>query len=235
MDDLFDIAHQDALTLITIPEDREFLIAQREKRRRGCMSGTDNKLHQKEQRRMDKDSNILKRQLVEETRSSQQESVILEDSSDEDSNTADTIPEASAKKIKTGKQSKARNIVTPELASVLDRNKISIRSATYVLAATVKAANLNPQDFAINRESIRRGRVKHREKRAAEIKSAFKPNVPLTVHWDGKMLPVSASSKELVDRCAILVSGDGVMKLLAVPALPVKVQAKHKPLQYMKL
>ena len=89
-----------------------------------------------------------------------------------------------------------------------------------MLAATVKAANLNPQDFAINRESIRRGRVKHREKRAAEIKSAFKPNVPLTVHWDGKMLPVSASSKELVDRCAILVSGDGVMKLLAVPALP---------------
>jgi hypothetical protein len=34
LDDLFDIAHRDALTLITIPEDREFLIAQREKRRR---------------------------------------------------------------------------------------------------------------------------------------------------------------------------------------------------------
>ena len=31
MDDLFDVAHADALKLIQIPEDREFLLAQREK------------------------------------------------------------------------------------------------------------------------------------------------------------------------------------------------------------
>ena len=51
LDDLFDIAHANALELIKIPEDREFLIAQREKGRRGCMGSVDVKLYEMEQRR----------------------------------------------------------------------------------------------------------------------------------------------------------------------------------------
>ncbi|KAG0728799.1 hypothetical protein GWK47_031715 [Chionoecetes opilio] len=39
--DLLDIAHSDALTLMTIPEDEEFLLARREKGRRGSMAGLD--------------------------------------------------------------------------------------------------------------------------------------------------------------------------------------------------
>lgn len=39
LDDLFDIAHANALDMITIDEDRAFLIAQREKGRRGYMAG----------------------------------------------------------------------------------------------------------------------------------------------------------------------------------------------------
>jgi hypothetical protein len=58
----------------------------------------------------------------------------------------------------------------------------------------------------------------HRENIAKEIRKYFCPNVPLTVHWDGKMLP-ELMSKESVDRLAVLVSGEGVMKLLAVPKL----------------
>ncbi|KAG0727442.1 hypothetical protein GWK47_034638 [Chionoecetes opilio] len=42
--DLLDIAHSDALTLMTIPEDKEFLLAQRAKGRRGSMAGLDKKL-----------------------------------------------------------------------------------------------------------------------------------------------------------------------------------------------
>ena len=37
--DLFDIAHADAMTLMTISDVREFLAAQREKGRRGIMQG----------------------------------------------------------------------------------------------------------------------------------------------------------------------------------------------------
>ena len=37
-DNLFDVAHADAFTLITVQEDREFLMTQREKGRCQCMS-----------------------------------------------------------------------------------------------------------------------------------------------------------------------------------------------------
>ena len=46
--DLFDIAHQDALVLITVEEDRAFLLAQRVKGRKGAMAGVDVKLVKKE-------------------------------------------------------------------------------------------------------------------------------------------------------------------------------------------
>jgi hypothetical protein len=50
LDDLFVMAHQDALTMIKIEDDRQFLLAQREKGRRGCMTGIDKIQTAKEQR-----------------------------------------------------------------------------------------------------------------------------------------------------------------------------------------
>ena len=41
MQNLFDIAHADALTIIRIQEDRDFLLAQREPGRRGYMGSVD--------------------------------------------------------------------------------------------------------------------------------------------------------------------------------------------------
>ena len=49
--DPFDIAHVDAMTLLTISDDREFLAAQREKGRRGIMQGVDKVLERRVQRR----------------------------------------------------------------------------------------------------------------------------------------------------------------------------------------
>ena len=46
--DLFDMAHMDALKLIKIPED-EFLVAQRESGRKGCMGSLDRKHELKQQ------------------------------------------------------------------------------------------------------------------------------------------------------------------------------------------
>lgn len=51
LDDLFDIAHENALNIITIGEDKEFLLAQREKGRRGTMGSIDTKLTKREMRR----------------------------------------------------------------------------------------------------------------------------------------------------------------------------------------
>ena len=47
---LFDIAHAQALTMIKVDEDKEFLLAQREKGRRGSIAGRDKTLARKEDR-----------------------------------------------------------------------------------------------------------------------------------------------------------------------------------------
>ena len=73
----------------------------------------------------------------------------------------------------------------------------------------------DPQKFVLNKESIRLARRQHRENIAADIQVSFKPDVPLKVHWDSKILP-ALTSKETIDRLAIIVSGEGVMKLPGV-------------------
>jgi hypothetical protein len=58
----------------------------------------------------------------------------------------------------------------------------------------------------------------HWQNIAKEIRQDFQPKVALTVHWDGKIL-AELMSKESVDRLVVLVSGEGIMKLLGVPKL----------------
>lgn len=50
LDDLFDVAHSDALSMKN-NEDRAFLLAQREKGRRGCMTTVDKTIAEKEERK----------------------------------------------------------------------------------------------------------------------------------------------------------------------------------------
>ena len=45
------------------------------------------------------------------------------------------------------------------------------------------------------------------------------PDSPLLLDWDSKLLPDIAGSKEVVDRVAIVVTGDDVEQLLAVPTI----------------
>lgn len=52
MNDLFDISHQNSLIIMTVEEDKQFLIKQREKGRTGCMIGIDKKRDNLEKRRL---------------------------------------------------------------------------------------------------------------------------------------------------------------------------------------
>lgn len=67
LDNLFDIAHANALENIKIDEDKTFLIRQREPGRPGCLAGVDKKLANKEERAM-------QRRLAEEERKLKQRS-----------------------------------------------------------------------------------------------------------------------------------------------------------------
>lgn len=57
-----------------------------------------------------------------------------------------------------------------------------------------------------------------REQAANEIRQSFKPEVTLAIHWDGKLI-IALNSKKKVDKLTILVSKEGIAKLLGVPAI----------------
>ncbi|KYN11357.1 hypothetical protein ALC57_16486 [Trachymyrmex cornetzi] len=69
---------------------------------------------------------------------------------------------------------------------------------------------------------------------ADNIKKSFHPDVPLTVHWDGKLLP-SLTSKNKVERLAISVTGEGVEKLLGVPAIALGIGKTQADVVYKTL
>ena len=87
--------------------------------------------------------------------------------------------------------------------------------AVFVIAETAKSLGQNIDELALSRDSIRRQRVGHRGQRSAGIKAEFQDNVPLVVHWDGKMIP-HLTGKEKVDRLPVLVSRKRVSQLLTV-------------------
>jgi hypothetical protein len=50
------------------------------------------------------------------------------------------------------------------------------------------------------------------------MKDICEPTCPLVLHWDGKILP-KIFGEGSVDRMPVLVSGDGMEKLLGVPKM----------------
>jgi hypothetical protein len=224
--DLFDVTHADALTMIKIAEDREFLIAQREKGRRGCMGPIDRKLTQIENRRRAREQLHVARRSKETSRCMNEKEILeISDSSSEDSvvvSSSDdysTVGTSSDMPTVVTKKKRPSSFVNSDISSALDRSRVSDRNAVYVLSATAQAVGQDPREFAINRESIRQARRQHRKTIANEIRASFNHDVALTVHWDGKMLP-SLMANNPVDRLAVLVSGAGIMKLLGVPVIP---------------
>jgi hypothetical protein len=111
------------------------------------------------------------------------------------------------------------NLFDTKLSTSLDAAKVSDRGAAAVLTPVLQRLGHDPQNFNISYSSIRRQRIKYRQSVAQCLKNDFKPNVPLTIHWDGKLLE-DITGKQSVERLPILVSGDGIDQLLAVPKLP---------------
>lgn len=231
MEDLFDIAHRDAMSLITIEEDRLFLEAQREKGRRGTMVGVDRSLTLKEERIMKRKAAAAKYALKLSAASTPSvtaavvagDGELLSDT-DNDSSTLLSEPEAgpSTPKKKMTTRRGTMNVITPEVAAALDRTNTSDRKAVHILSAMASTGQLKQdvEELIISRSAIRRARMKHRELLTSEIKASFDPAVPLIVHWDGKIMEdFTGPGRERVDRLPILVSGQNLVKLLSVPKL----------------
>ncbi|KAK0051716.1 DNA repair protein RAD51 3 [Biomphalaria pfeifferi] len=234
LEDLFDIAHQDALTIISNPEDRAFQLRQREKGRPGSI-GVRNKVTERKARAAGerKQAEARRRQKSVDKMNISACLTTLESSSGEDSDhdqeqiamcddeykpvassstdPADCITKPVPKKAKT-------DVLTTELMAALDRTQTSSRNAVYVLCETASSLGHNVDSLNISRNSIHRARCKARTIAASHLKSEFLSVNHLTVHWDGKLLE-DLTTREHVDRLPILISGVGCEQLLAVPKL----------------
>lgn len=82
LNDLFDITHRDALSLVIIEEDTLFLEAQRERGRRGTMGGIDGLLTLKEERVMKRKAAADKYALQNQSGASTSTSTVVIDVSD---------------------------------------------------------------------------------------------------------------------------------------------------------
>ena len=245
LDNLFDIAHADAETIMKNQEDIAFLKAQREEGRRGCMIGEDNKLFKEEEK---KQKTILRKKAYEERHRSSDylttpgpshdsdhdtgEETVEENTTDEGDEeyqlatttkkrhfTKPIIDSTPSKKVKVS----GKKLLSPKVASALDRTGISDREAMHIIAPIAEAVGLEANDVTLSRQTIRRGRIENREQESTQIKKDFciqseSKNGPWTVHWDGKLLQ-DITGLESVDRLPILVSSFETEQLLQIPKL----------------
>lgn len=224
--DLFDVAHQEALQLIKIEEDKQFLLAQREKGRRGVMAGVDMSLTKKEKVQENKQKSQFHLKTKQQLDIANLDRTVLLESSDSSSSNDDAdmevlqrIGSEATEQPCTPKRKRGRtNILTPALLSSLDRTKTSDRQAVQIIAPIIQATGHNVPDFSINRSSIRRYRQKHRVILSSQLKSDFNPQKPMVLHWDGKLME-DLTGDEKVDRLPIIVSGSGTEQLLCIPKL----------------
>lgn len=220
---LFDIAHADALNIMKVEEDKQFLLAQREEGRRGLIGSVDKASLIKEAKLQKKREWLEKIREREAERINSLKTDLLSSSTatstDSDTSISSEIVVAGPSTAKPPERKRGRvKLVDSHLASSLDAAKLSDRKAAIVITSTLKSAGSDPMEFNVNRSSIRRQRQKHRKEMAESLKREFKTNLPLTVHWDGKLLE-DITGHETVDRLPILVSGQGIDQLLSVPKL----------------
>ena len=118
------------------------------------------------------------------------------------------------------KKKRRFNVFDDKFASSLDVAKLSDRGVAVVITPFLQNVDLNPEEFNVSYATIRRKGVRHSKAIAEKLKAKFQPQVPLTIHWDGKLLP-DITGKETVNGFPLLVSG--VDQLLPVPKLPLRI------------
>ena len=95
----------------------------------------------------------------------------------------------SIKKKALEKKINSKQIVTSEVATVLDRVNVSDRKATMVIAAVTKHLSNELEEVTLSRSAVRRARKSNRQNYALQKRNDFVPTAPLLLHWNGKMLP----------------------------------------------
>ncbi|GBP22430.1 hypothetical protein EVAR_78606_1 [Eumeta japonica] len=225
-DNLFDIAHADALQLIKINDNRNILQRQREPGRPGHLAGVDKKLTDREERarlRTIEEEKRRAKYLSEPTPSTSSYVPLQNGSSSESNENLDLLEDVS-KLVENTQLSITplrRDFNTPKLVAGLDRCQLSIGDSVFIREATIETFGYNNDEFPISKSSFQRIRTVKRKECAETIKIDFQNVVPevVTVHWDGKLLPALNARKSKEERLPIVISYKNQKQLIAVPRL----------------
>jgi len=105
-----------------------------------------------------------------------------------------------------------------DMTSALDRNKTFSREAVQLMIPIAAALSHDPNDLPISFSTNQRACTSARHEMSKAIMDNFKPTCPLVLHWDSKILSEIVNTGS-VDRLPVLLSGDGMDKLLGVPKM----------------
>ena len=171
LQDLFDIAHVNAMEMIKYSEDKEFLVAQREKGRRGYIASVDKKLQAKEDRKRKRVERheMLKNAEIQRCESASEPPQITSSSSSEkkseDSDEFQIPVDPSEPSTSKGvKSKKPKKIITSEMVMALDRSMTTDRNAVMIISSTAKSLGLDIDNLVISRSSLQRERTFLRKK-----------------------------------------------------------------------
>ena len=117
------------------------------------------------------------------------------------------------------RKSKSLELITPSVSATLDRCNVTPRKACAIIGSVSSVLGHKSHEVVLSTSTVWRKRAAHRETAYFKLKESFNSQGPFIIHWDGKMLPDIMGTGAIVDRLAILVTGNGVDQLLGVPAI----------------
>ncbi|KAK3917833.1 Mushroom body large-type Kenyon cell-specific protein 1 [Frankliniella fusca] len=233
LDSLFDISKKDAVLQLDInilkaktpaekrgwEEEKLFLLDQQGPRL-FVIGGVDQEMKKRDREREKTEKRKWERLLQEDARRRKEEErrkATGECGLEQGDSFADDRADDSPVKAKRGR----KEVVSPEIAEVLDYAKLSNTQATKLIAAVACSSGVSVNNTNINRSTIHRRRAKLRTASANSVRENFYKEADdvLVLHWDGKIVN-ALDGKETADRLAILVTGAHTVQLLGAPAVP---------------
>jgi len=153
----------------------------------------------------------------------------VEDDCDVDDDFAADLSKFHRQKISTSSTPIKINLIdvilrSRDVISMADRINLSDRKLLMLVAAIARATGENIDDSTFSRGSLQKLRNNYRSELACAIEDDFRTRerVPLTVHWDGKIINDFGTDENTClksERHAVVVTGLNVEKILGIPPI----------------
>ncbi|KAK8401031.1 hypothetical protein O3P69_002660 [Scylla paramamosain] len=227
LDELFDVAHKDALIMMKNEEERDFLLSQHGDHSQSSMAGVDmdhSKSLEKKKKRNEEHERKKKSEAEKRATFKAISSLTLDASSSSSGSSTDESfrihnpPKRMKSDALSASPSITKNVfLKPEVTAALDRTGVSHRKAMHQLGAQAKSTGIDLEQITLSLSTIYRYR-----KNCKEAATGIKVDITTSLPHEFFHLSfyIASSGREKAERIAILaLGGDGVEFLLGVPKI----------------